>query len=484
MQSWKHNKLYSLFLCLCLTFFNARVVCEAPISEQIKVVAAENFYGKIVEMIGQDKVSVHSILNSGNADPHLFTLNPHVIQEIQNADLVIANGAGYDPWIDGVLAGNPNKYLKFIKVSRLVPYLNQNNPHIWYHPDTFLKLATHITDILIDFAPQHRDFFINNYEEFILRWLDIVHLANLIKQESYGIQAVANEEIFNHMADFLGIKIIGQDIQHIYSNNSEPSGKKLSFFFKELDKYDVSLLFLNPQVKNSITNALLGYSQKQLCSIIETRETLPVDQKDSLDWLYNMLIAVREDIELQKYMRTLLMKANDLIVQALQDNSFFTVKNQELTQELKVYQDLHPNFQLSTLLGIYDNRLKLQDILLKEYNDLEDKKYIEKLNDQIMPIISNFILTEVRDNICSGLIVSKESISHVIHNTLWKILTAGLLFISKNLAGHLPSGGVRANVFVALRKSFRVALLLIPESNLTTKNQLLRIFFSENDYKV
>src|SRR6476620_3662399 len=74
---------------------------------KVAVVAAENFYGDVAQQIGGDQVSVVSILSNPAQDPHLFETAPSVVREILSAQVVIYNGADYDPWMERVLKVTP-----------------------------------------------------------------------------------------------------------------------------------------------------------------------------------------------------------------------------------------------------------------------------------------------------------------------------------------------------------------------------------------
>ena len=71
---------------------------------KIVVVAAENFYGDIARQIGGDRVTVVSIMNSPDQDPHLFETTPGIVKQIAGAQIAIVNGADYDPWMEKLLA--------------------------------------------------------------------------------------------------------------------------------------------------------------------------------------------------------------------------------------------------------------------------------------------------------------------------------------------------------------------------------------------
>ena len=57
--------------------------------------------------IGGDRVSVVSIMNNPDQDPHLFETTPGVVRQIADARIVIVNGADYDPWMDKLIAAAP-----------------------------------------------------------------------------------------------------------------------------------------------------------------------------------------------------------------------------------------------------------------------------------------------------------------------------------------------------------------------------------------
>ena len=115
---------------------------------QITVVAAENFYGDIARQIGGDRVSVVSIMNNPDQDPHLFETTPGVVRQIAAAQIVILNGANYDPWMEKLLAAAPRRDRTVINAARLTSYKPGDNPHLWYDPATMPAMAAAIADAL------------------------------------------------------------------------------------------------------------------------------------------------------------------------------------------------------------------------------------------------------------------------------------------------------------------------------------------------
>src|SRR5580698_9237448 len=81
-------------------------VAAPALADPVKIVAAENFYGDIARQIGGKNVAVTSILSNPDDDPHLFEASASTARAIAEANIVIVNGADYDPWMEKLLNAN------------------------------------------------------------------------------------------------------------------------------------------------------------------------------------------------------------------------------------------------------------------------------------------------------------------------------------------------------------------------------------------
>ena len=86
---------FSFIVLLLLT-------CSLGNTNSILVCSAENFYGNVAEMIGGTHVEVTSIISNPDADPHLFGTSPDTAITISKAQIIIYNGANYDPCDDSI----------------------------------------------------------------------------------------------------------------------------------------------------------------------------------------------------------------------------------------------------------------------------------------------------------------------------------------------------------------------------------------------
>ncbi len=85
-------------------------------SDVIVAVGAENEYANVLSQIGGKYVSVSSILNNPNTDPHTFEASVSVAEVVSKAELIVQNGVGYDGFMNTIEAASPNPKRKVIVV--------------------------------------------------------------------------------------------------------------------------------------------------------------------------------------------------------------------------------------------------------------------------------------------------------------------------------------------------------------------------------
>ena len=75
----------------------------------IAIVASTSVYGDIATSIVGDFGTVTSIISNSAVDPHSFEASARDQLAIADADLVIANGGGYDPFVGALVTASGSK---------------------------------------------------------------------------------------------------------------------------------------------------------------------------------------------------------------------------------------------------------------------------------------------------------------------------------------------------------------------------------------
>ncbi len=257
----------------------------------MSVVAAENFYGDIVQQIGGKHVTVMSILVNPNQDPHLFEAGASTARLLSRAKLVVYNGAGYDPWMEQLLSATDSQGRTIVVVASLIHKTVGDNPHFWYDPATMSALAKETAARLTVEDDQHKADYESNLQKF-LRSLEPLNQKILTMRSKYlGLQVTATEPVFGYMAQVLGLTMRNKKFQTAVMNNTEPSASSVVAFESDLTTRSVKALFYNRQVADVSVARLMRIAQDAHVPVIGITETEPVNMRYQ-DWMMNQLQAI------------------------------------------------------------------------------------------------------------------------------------------------------------------------------------------------
>lgn len=247
------------------------VACAGP----LPIVAAENFYGGVAKQIGGSDVAVTSILSNPDEDPHLFEASPSVARAIVAAKIVIANGAGYDPWVEKLLDAAENPGRTVIRVAGLVGKKPGDNPHIWYDIDTMSAFAKALAAALGRADPAHEADYAARLADFEKSLTPIRARIATLRARLTGRAATATEPVFGYMLDALGLRSRNQGFQIAVMNNTEPSASSVAAFEDDLKHHKVALLVYNSQASDPIAERMEKLAQDSGIPIVGTPETQP-----------------------------------------------------------------------------------------------------------------------------------------------------------------------------------------------------------------
>src|SRR5258708_2711258 len=166
-------------------------------SGKVVVVAAENFWGSIAAQLGGAHAQVVSIITNPDTDPHSYESTPQDARTVAQAQYVIVNGAGYDPWAPKLVAANPVSGRAVLTIADLAGRTDGDNPHMWYSPAIVHKVVDRITADLETADSTDAAYFDQQRHAFELRSLAQYNgLRAQIRQKDAGVPVGATESIF------------------------------------------------------------------------------------------------------------------------------------------------------------------------------------------------------------------------------------------------------------------------------------------------
>lgn len=181
--------------------------CSAPASgaaDTVSIVASTSVYGQIASEIAGDAASVTSIIDSSVNDPHSYEASARDKLAVSRADIVIVNGAGYDSFMETLLADATSPDRSVLNVSELSGLLpgdehvhEEGEEHSHEHADEATDATTDAaTDSAAESADEHDHEHIEGFNEHL--WYNFDAMRHLAE----AIEADLSERDPAHAADF------------------------------------------------------------------------------------------------------------------------------------------------------------------------------------------------------------------------------------------------------------------------------------------
>jgi zinc/manganese transport system substrate-binding protein len=260
-------------------------------SGPISVVAAENVYGDIAEQLGGDSVKVTSLINNPSQDPHLFEASPATARALSDAQIVVANGADYDPWLEKLLQAAPRSGRVEIDVAKLMGRKPGDNPHLWYDPATKPALAKALAAALEKADPAHATDYKSRLETVLASLKPIDERVAAMRAKYKGQPVTATEPVFGPMLDTIGLVSRNQRFQLAMMNDTEPSAQDVAAFETDLKQRKVKVLINNTQVSEALSQRLVAIAKAANIPVVGVTETLPPGRHFQ-DWVLSELDAL------------------------------------------------------------------------------------------------------------------------------------------------------------------------------------------------
>lgn len=277
--------------CVALAALVLALAGAAAHAAAVTVVAAQSVYGDIVRQIGGPDVEVASVLASPDQDPHAFEPSPSIAGRIARARLVVYNGAGYDAWIERLLAGAPSTGRVALDVARLAGRKPGDNPHLWYDVRAVDALARALADALSRLDPAHRDGYAERLARFDRSLNPLRQRIASLRTRVAGTPVTATEPVFGYMADAVGLTMRNARFQLAVMNGTEPGARDMAAFEHDLATRAVKTLIVNRQTTNALTARMRELADKAGIPVVEVSETLPPDL-DYQQWMLSQLGAL------------------------------------------------------------------------------------------------------------------------------------------------------------------------------------------------
>ena len=260
-------------------------------SGRIQVTAAENFWGSIASQLGGNKVALTSIITNPDTDPHDYQPTASDGRTIAQAQMVIFNGIGYDPWAPKLLAADSGNHPTVLDVGQLVGIPDGGNPHRWYSPSNVQTVISTITADYKQLDPKDSAYFDAQNEAFQTTGLARYNqLVNQIKAQYPGVPVGASESIFAPLAQALGLDLITPStFLDAISEGTEPTAQDKATIDSQIKGHQISVYVYNSQNSTPDVQAQVKEARAAGIPVTTITETLAPASASFQAWQVNQL---------------------------------------------------------------------------------------------------------------------------------------------------------------------------------------------------
>lgn len=240
-------------------------------SNKISIVTTTNVYSDIAKNIVGKYGTATAIIDKSSVDPHDFDPTTADAKKVAQANIIVANGLGYDSWMNK-LAKSVDK--KPVLVGEdLMGLKSGNNPHIWYNLDMPTKYVDYLVKRLSKLDKKHAAYFKENGEKYLAKIDKIKQLAQANKGDQKTV--FVSEPVFDYALQEAGYKIGDKKFEEAIENGTDPSPKTINEMNNAIKQKKIAFFVNNTQASSSTVNAFVKLAKKNNVPVLNVRETIP-----------------------------------------------------------------------------------------------------------------------------------------------------------------------------------------------------------------
>src|SRR5438105_6431160 len=273
----------------------ALVGCACPATTAgggpaIAVLGTENFYADLLTQIGGTRVSVSSVLNDPNADPHEYEANPRTAKLVADAKLVIVNGIGYDDFMDKLLGASTKPDRVVISVQDVLKKADDDNSHVWYDPKTMPAVADVVAAALAKLDPPSADYFADQKAKYLAALKPIDDKIAALKAKYGGAPVAFTEPVAEYQANAIGLVVLTPEgFMRAIEQGVDPAPADVAAERDLLSGRKVKALLYNSQVTSPLTLDIHDLAVASGVPVVGVAETIPPEFKTYQDWMLAQL---------------------------------------------------------------------------------------------------------------------------------------------------------------------------------------------------
>ena len=219
-------------------------------NSKLQVISSFNPLHEFSKNIGQEKVDVILLVPVG-VEPHDWEPTVKDVQRMQQADLIIINGIGFEDWVDdleetgysGMIVDTSDGIL--IKTHNEEHNHDEGDPHIWLNPVSAKIQVQNIANAFSNSDPANDQYYQSNAAKYI-KELDLLDSKIRTELSNCKNDFIAFHDAFSYFAKEYNLN------QHTIISSNDPHGeataKTLEKIISTAKKLNIKVIFAEESV--------------------------------------------------------------------------------------------------------------------------------------------------------------------------------------------------------------------------------------------
>ena len=283
----------------------------------IQVATSTNVWASVVEILGGEWVEVTAIIDDPLQDPHSYEASARDQLTISEAELVIANGGGYDEFVGQLVSALDGERIFLELVEGEHSHLGEEdshdeeehsqdeeshdhdhgNEHIWYDIHAVEEASEMIVEAITELRPESFDQVNQNFDFFMAELENLEIRLEALREKALGLGFIATEGVGNLLLEEAGFVNQTPDaLADAIEEEREVPAAALKQAQDLIAGKVVSLVVVNEQQLDQVSELLVESANASGVPVVQLSELISEPGLDYLDWMASILDHLQEAI--------------------------------------------------------------------------------------------------------------------------------------------------------------------------------------------
>lgn len=217
-------------------------------AEKLQVVTSFSILADLTREVGGEHIELTNLVDA-NADAHVYEPSPDDAKALLRADLTVANGLGFEPWLERLLASSEPKGKRIDTSAGVVPLMLDEDgemlpdPHAWQSLTNAEIYVRNIAKALGELDPANLNVYIERRDAYLARLHALLKKADA---QIAGLPAsqrkvVTSHDAFGYLGQAWQLKFIAPQG---LSTHDEPSAAEVAALIRQIRNEGVRAVFV------------------------------------------------------------------------------------------------------------------------------------------------------------------------------------------------------------------------------------------------